>query len=70
MQFDRPGLHQRFKWWAIQPSGTTVVNGQFDDHCEFRVLLALAPENTHPTERVYHDMQVEVTKDGATIGTA
>ena len=54
----------------FQPSGSTAVNGQFDDHCEFRVLWTLAPENTHPTQRVYHDMQVEVTKDGATLGTA
>jgi hypothetical protein len=54
----------------FQPSGTTAVNGQLDDHCEFLVLWALAPENRHPTQQVYHDMQVEVTKDGATIGTA
>ena len=30
----------------------------------------LASENAHPAQQVYHDMQVRVTKDGATIGTA
>ena len=54
----------------FSPSGTTAVNGQLDDHCEFRVFWALAPENRHPAQQAYHDMQVEVTKDGATIGTA
>ena len=52
------------------PSGTTAVTGQVDDHCVFHVLWALAAGSARPAQPVYHDMQVEVTKDGAVIGTA
>jgi hypothetical protein len=53
----------------FQPSGSTTVSGQLDEHCTLSVTWFLPPGN-QSASNVYHDIQADVTKDGVTIGSA
>jgi len=54
----------------FSPSNTTTVQGQLDsDHCEYVATWVYVISNDDIGKTTFHDMQVEVTKDGATLGT-